>query len=167
VTPSILPLDLKEGHCDDGGCNFLLPFLSPLVMCCLCHFLVLSPSLLIALKLQVFSMCFGGAQEQRFVKHDAFPLFMWHFPYVLVLLKNEGVSNMMPFPLFVLHCCCVFVLELVLEQSHVKCDAYPSSICHGFLPCVHVAQGWHCVECNACPSFAHVAFCVCVCVAQE
>jgi len=28
VTPSILPLDLKEGHCDDGSCNFLLPLFS-------------------------------------------------------------------------------------------------------------------------------------------
>jgi hypothetical protein len=69
--------------------NFFLPSLSPFVMSCLFHFLVVSPSLLIVLNLQVFSMCFGGAQEQRFVKHDAFPLFMLHFPYVLVLLKMK------------------------------------------------------------------------------
>jgi len=92
---------------------------------------------------------------------------MLQFSYVLVLFKNKGVSNMMPFPLFVLHFLCVFVLELVLEQSHVECDTYPSSVHHGFLPCVHVAQEWRYIECNACPSFAHVAFFVCVCVAQE
>lgn len=74
------------------------------------------------------------------MKHDAFPLFMLQFSYVLVLFKNKGVSNMMPFPLFVLHCFCVFVLELALEQSHVECNTYPSSDCHGVLPCVHVAQ---------------------------
>ncbi len=44
------------------------------------------------------------------MKHDAFPLFMLHFPYVLVLLKNKVVSDLMFFPLFVLQCFCVFML---------------------------------------------------------